>query len=1317
MPLRSHRLAVVLVVALLSMLVPPAPAGAAPVDRRIERWALGAEAPAEVLAAVSEHSEKLPIEFAERLEHSLADGTLQVMVALATRDASIEAAMQRSTTWLEWYGDGPRFLGRVTPDQFGDLLGHPSVMFAEPDYKINHFMSTSTVDVHARSLGADGTGVWSFDPTTGDLGSLVSDVPGLSVDDATGKDVVVQITDSGIDRTHKDFGGWDCVPQPYLPCESRIVRSVSVDQLIGAGVDGGDSAPTTEAASGHGTHVAGTVAGNGFYSRDGEADTAIYGADGYTFGVAPQAGLISVKNGDSQWAGLSSFALQWTLDHAAEYGIRVSSNSWGCLGGCSFNGNSVDGQLFRDLHNAGVVVTFAVGNDGGGTNGAAFSGYAQSPYVLGVASYDDTNHQLASSSSRGVGTTGLADPATWTPESEPINGVRRPDVAAPGVAIWSARTLTGGTSSGVPRVNGSDVIGGGTNGVRPYVQMGGTSMATPHVAGAAALLFGACDDATSLDVMRAIMVGADPADVRVGSRQALAYEAGYGALEIRRSLDWLRDQPICGGTGGGDPTPTPTPTDQPSPTPTETQPSGEETTTRYYFHSATGFNNADIFLEGGTSFDTSEPTFTSDAYALDFPFATKGGPAALYDPSWTGNLEGGIKELTVDFWQQSPRGVAADLAFDVTLWVGGTATTIGSFTAEASDPSAPARVTHTFTDLDLPVTGPVTIDINDSIDDLEEGTAIVYDSVDHPSGFTITTGGAGGTPSPSPTESTTPTPDPTQSPPPTGSRGTYTATPNDPYFPDSEDLFAPQQWGPQIIQAPQAWTKPRATGFGINVAVLDSGVDLEHEDLQCPGKLAVVPGSDVMEDGNGPDDVNGHGSHVAGIIGACTNNGTGVAGVAPDSTIMPFQIFGADGSGSIEAIEQGIRRATDAGAHVINMSLSLGVGALPAGGGFLGWVPGIAPEIDEAIDYANSKGVVLVAAAGNDSLPLCEYPAFYTDVVCVGATDNRDLKSWYSGFPNKADLGPAVTAPGGSEPVFCDVPSESVYSLWPEELNACALGDELSYRAINGTSMATPHVAGVAALVYDRLGGERSAENRAAAIEALTTTAADLGAPGYDPVYGYGRIDALAAVDSITVVEPTPSAATTVSFTDGSAESGQYSDKARIEARLVETGTGAPLAGETLAFTLTGEAEEVSWEATTDDEGVAAQAIDLVGTPGSYVLTVAFAGREGVYLASGEVDGFVIERDDSDVVVDVTGKGVRRTVSARLTDADAGSGLEGRTILFYADGHEIGSAVTDADGVATLNPIPDDYRGAKFEFEGVFEGDELYGESRGAHHT
>src|SRR5687767_2784254 len=180
MILRSKKTLLSLMAGVLAVvLIQPATAGAVRVPDRLS-WVRGAEDPAAVMTAISAHGAKLPPEFAERLKHVFDDGTIRVMVALGARDASVERFVEANTTWLRWYGDGPRFLGRVSQDQLAALLDASVVDFVEPDHQITNFMSTSTLDVHARSLNNDGTGVWSFDPTDGPMGALRSDVPGLS---------------------------------------------------------------------------------------------------------------------------------------------------------------------------------------------------------------------------------------------------------------------------------------------------------------------------------------------------------------------------------------------------------------------------------------------------------------------------------------------------------------------------------------------------------------------------------------------------------------------------------------------------------------------------------------------------------------------------------------------------------------------------------------------------------------------------------------------------------------------------------------------------------------------------------------------------------------------------------------------------------------------------------------------------------------------------------------------------------------------------------------------------------------------------------
>lgn len=703
--LRAKLSQVVLAITIAALLLAPGAFGAgrtteaSRLPTEIEAWTLTAKDPSALRAALNDHSQKTPVEFAERLKYAQADGSLRLMVALRERDASTEAFVLSATQAVVWYGEGPRFYALATPDDVTKLLRDHRVRFVEPDFPITRLMAESTVEIRARTLGSM-EGVWEFDASGGPMGSLTSSVPGTSRP-ITGRDVTVAVIDSGIDQTHKDFGGWDCAAGPFAPCDSRIRAAVKVDPLFGFGEDPFAAGPTTEFASGHGTHVAGTIGGNGYYVRDGDAD-ARYGGDGLVIGVAPETRLVSVSNGDSDSAGLSDFALQWALDHADELGIRVASNSWGCFGGCAWSSVSATAQILEELYDAGVLVTFAVGNDGGEGSGDEFSGYAQSPHVLGVANFDDSTDLLSSSSSRGSASTTLADPETWTPDSEGADPARRPDVAAPGTDIWSAASLTGGTATVSPRVATNDVTGGPNACCTvPYRVLSGTSMATPHVAGAAALLFDACDGATPLDVMRAVMAGADATHVAktTGTAFAEPFEVGYGSLDVRGSLDWLLANVDCAGS----PRPevsilTPLEGEAVAPgslgvsgtvdrmgSPYPVAPSAGPRSTLYFHRGLVPVGVVDVAV-GGTTMDENAPTASDPAVHHGLWVLDGGNPRTVFEANWASLAPVAIDAESVRVvWYASTAGDSILFAnWDVALYEksGSVWTQLGSTTVE-----------------------------------------------------------------------------------------------------------------------------------------------------------------------------------------------------------------------------------------------------------------------------------------------------------------------------------------------------------------------------------------------------------------------------------------------------------------------------------------------------------------------------------------------------------------------------------------------------------------------------------------------------------
>ena len=304
------------------------------------------------------------------------------------------------------------------------------------------------------------------------------------------------------------------------------------------------------------------------------------------------------------------------------------------------------------------------------------------------------------------------------------------------------------------------------------------------------------------------------------------------------------------------------------------------------------------------------------------------------------------------------------------------------------------------------------------------------------------------------------------------------------------DQFYQFQWHYPLIGMEQAWDVSRGAP-GVVVAVLDQGFQYDHEDWV--GVARVSP-RDCISNDNDPSEPtleDSHGMHTAGTIFAATNNTTGVAGMAPLCTLMPVRVLDNEGSGSSEAIANGFAWAAQNGAEVVNASLGFGnPDNLPPQD------PG--QPLSGAIQQCAAANVVMAVSSGNDNADYVSYPAAYTACIAVGATAFNNAIAPYSNRGTALD----ITAPGGNtdEDLNGDTYIDGVLST----VRSAGQGDY--YAFWQGTSMAAPHVAGLAALMIANGCPPNQVRN------GLQQTALDLGVAGWDPVFGHGRINALAAL-------------------------------------------------------------------------------------------------------------------------------------------------------------------------------------------------------------
>ncbi|MCF8001595.1 MAG: S8 family serine peptidase [Halanaerobiales bacterium] len=387
------------------------------------------------------------------------------------------------------------------------------------------------------------------------------------------------------------------------------------------------------------------------------------------------------------------------------------------------------------------------------------------------------------------------------------------------------------------------------------------------------------------------------------------------------------------------------------------------------------------------------------------------------------------------------------------------------------------------------------------------------------------------------------------------------------------DEYYNNQWGNRRVNLEAAWDIVNESR-NVKVAVIDSGIIPNHEDLEA--NINFIDGKDFVDDDNEPIDEStnySHGTHVSGIIGAVGNNGIGIAGVTWRTELLPIRVFDNDDPASSVVVAEAIDYAVEQNVDIINMS-------------FAG--PNESSAIYEAIKNAYNQGIIMVAASGNAGNNEVQYPARHPETIVVGATDVNNNITDYSNTGSNLDL----VAPGGNQ-------YGQIYST---------SGINQDYIYLSGTSMSTPYVSGVAALLLANGVKLTSVRKR------LTSTAVDLGTTGEDNIYGYGLVDAYGALLNKKLKRPYVFAATK--------ENGSFNLKSEL---IIMNKDGSYQLDEVA----TGKLYLLAWRDVNEN-----QTIDAGDYYGEYDSQIDF--QAGGTYSNKDIDMFYVP-DEDDTNIEVNG--------------------------------------------------------------------------------